>query len=115
MPLTLRETLLSMKDATVETVTIPEWGNREVRVRSLTAAERDHFERRVLKSGDDISGLKALLATMTVVDDDNERVFTEADIPALQGKNAAVLDRVWQTAQRLSNLLDEDVETLAGN
>jgi hypothetical protein len=47
------------------------------------------------------------------VDEDGKRVFTEAEVKALGAKSARALDRLFDTARRLSGLGDEDVETLA--
>jgi hypothetical protein len=49
-----------------------------------------------------------------VVDDDGNRLFTDADAKALGEKSAAALDKLFEAAAELSRLKDEDIDELAG-
>ena len=106
-------------DLAHENVDVPEWGGT-VRVRTLTGFERDAFEQSVItrrgKQVDmNLENLRAKLAALTIVDEDGERLFSEADVQALAQKSAAALSRVFTVAQRLNGLTNEDVEELAEN
>lgn len=110
-----RETIFGLDDRQYEDVTVPEWGGT-VRVVGLTGIERDRMEASVVGNGKkmNLTNFRARLCALSIVDDQGERVFADADIGALGKKSAAALDRVFSVAQRLSGLSDEDVEDLAG-
>jgi hypothetical protein len=114
-----REAILNAPDLQVEDVDVPEWGGK-VRVRGLTGAERDAFEQSIMEQrGRDMSlnlrNIRAKLVALSVVDEQNNRVFSDADVKALGQKSAVALQRVFEVAQRLSGLRNEDVEELAKN
>lgn len=112
--------ILAQDDLKYEDVQIPEWGGAWVRVRSLNASERDHFEAStVVRNGKKVStnleNIRARLCLLCLVDEDGNRLFDEGDTFPLGGKSAAALDRIFTVAQKLNGLRDEDVEELAGN
>ena len=90
---------------------------RTVLVRGLTGRERDEFEASVhgALAGEmvqDLANVRAKLVARCVVDEDGERLFTDADVAALGEKSGAAIDRVFTVASRLSGLRDEDVKEL---
>ena len=101
---------------------VPEWGGT-VRVRGLSGKERDQFEASMLdtskkrKKGQpqamNFANLRAKLCAWCVVDVDGARMFSDSDIAALGEKSAAALDRIFEVAQTLSGISDDDVEELA--
>lgn len=112
--------ILAQDDLKYEDVQIPEWGGSWVRVRSLNASERDHFEastvqRNGKKVTTNLENIRARLCLLCLVDEDGNRLFDEGDTFPLGGKSAAALDRIFTVAQKLNGLRDEDVEELAGN
>lgn len=122
-----KEAILSADDLVKELVEVPEWGGA-VYVRALTGAERDAFEQsmvemRTVRQGRKqetvremrLQNIRARLCALTICDEEGNRLFTDADVQALGRKSASALNRVFQVAQRLSGLTDEDVEELAGN
>ena len=119
MSLLTREAILAASDLVTERVLVPEWGG-EVLVRSLTGAERDAFEAAsFITRGQtrevNLANLRARLLALALVDETGSALFVEADIVALGRKNARVLDRLFEIAQRLSGLGPKDIETLAKN
>jgi len=114
-----RDLILQANDLRRELVEVPEWGG-VVYVRSLTGAERDRFEASILRMNGvepqmRFENFRARMVAMTIVDSDGKQLFSEADIEALATKNAAALERVFKTAQKLSGFTKEDVEELAKN
>jgi len=114
-----REEILQAQDIEYEVVEVPEWGG-EVRVRAMTAAERDAFEASILrqtKSGVQVEmvNLRARLCAMTIVDEDGKRIFSDSDVAELGKKSAAALQRVFDAAMRLSKFGNEDIQNLAEN
>jgi len=119
MGLLTRDAILEAQDLQHEEVYIPEWGG-SVRVRTLTGAERDAFEQSIVdQRGKDtrmnLRNIRAKLVALTVVDGDGKRLFSDADAKLLGQKSASALDKIFEVAQRLSGLRDEDVEELAKN
>jgi hypothetical protein len=98
-----------------ETVAVPELGG-DVRIRSLSGAERDQFER---DFGDRLKrpspNVRAHLAALCLCDGAGERIFRDADVEALGELPGAALDRVFDAARRLSGLAKDDVEALEKN
>jgi len=114
-----RDEILKAQDIDYEVVEVPEWGG-EVRVRAMTAAERDAFEASILrqtKSGVQVEmvNLRARLCAMTIVDEDGKRIFSDGDVAELGKKSAAALQRVFDVAMRLSKFGNEDIQNLAEN
>lgn len=112
-----REQILKAGDVMTEEVDVPEWGG-SVLVRGLTGRQRDEFEtslieRRGKRSVPNTDNMRAKLVAWCVVDEDGQRLFTNADAAALGDRSAAALDRVYKVAARLSGITDEDLEELA--
>ena len=123
MALLTKKQILEADDLSRERVPVPEWGG-DVFVKSLTGSERDTFEgavARVNRSGKNrqvtynVENIRARLCALTIVDDKGVRMFTDAEIGALGKKSAAALNRVFEVAQRLSGLTDDDIEALEKN
>lgn len=104
-----------------ERVDCPELGAGEyVWVRGMTGRERDEFERSnyKLRRGkleidmDKIGNARARLAVRCLVDDNGTRLFENDDADALGGLRADTLSRIYEAAQRLSNVTDEDLNEL---
>ena len=121
-PILGRDEILDADDLTASVVEVPEWGGR-VRVRAMTAAERDAFDEEILKRNDAREAgvpdagknITALLVMLTAIDDADERLFSEADVEALGAKSGAAMARVFNTARALNRLTDVDIEEAAGN
>jgi hypothetical protein len=114
-----RDVILQADDLLVEDVEVPEWGG-VVRVRGLTGAERDDFEASVVeqrgkKTRLNMQNFRAKLVVRVAINGDGQRLFTDKDASLLGRKSAAALQRVFEVAQRLSGLSDQDVEELVGN
>lgn len=118
-----RDQILTADDIQREVVSTPEWGG-DVMVQGLNGTERDQFEAGVVeqragkgnKARLNLHNIRAKLVARTVVDPETgQRLFSDADIVALGKKSAVALNRVFEVAQRLSGLKDEDIEELAKN
>lgn len=110
-----REKILGAVDYKIETIEVPEWGGT-VSVKSLSGKGRDAFEGSRLRFKENnkvemvYENTRARLLSMTLCDVAGKLLFTEEDIEVLGEKNAAVLDRLFDVAQRLSSLRPADVE-----
>lgn len=120
MALLTREMILAMGDLPRESVAVMDWDGGEVLVQGLTAAQRDKFEAdSMTQQGKDFKlnmrNIRARLVALCVVDENGQRIFSDSDVQALGQKSARALARVFEVAQRLSGLTNEDVEELAKN
>jgi hypothetical protein len=111
-----REQILGAQDLETRAVACPEWGG-DVLVRALTGTQRDALEASVLQDGKvrNLENFRARLLASAIVNDQGARLFKESDVLALGGKNAAVLDRLYAVAARLSGISQDDLEDLVGN
>lgn len=110
--------VLAMDDTKEEIVPVPEWGFR-CRVVSLTGKQRDDFELAMIEGRGknrqlNLRNMRAKLVALSIRHPENreQRIFNDQQIVALGDKNAGALQRVFEVAQKLSNLSDEDVDEL---
>jgi hypothetical protein len=107
--------ILECNDIKSEVVKVPEW-NGEVLVQGLTLAEKDSWADCIIVDGKaDMNGATALLCALCMRDENGERLFSSDDIDALDAKSAQALDRVFQVAQRLSGIGQEEIEETVKN
>ena len=113
-----KDQILSADDLQTKDVYVKPWGGC-VRIRTMTAHERDQFEQQILtnKGGkkERMDDIRATLASLAVVDEDGKRLFTDKDVKALSKKSAAAMDQIFGEAQELNAVRDQDVEELAKN
>lgn len=113
-----KEAILKSDDLVTEEVEVPEWGGK-VLVRTFQGTQKDKFEQKIMTSpGEsvDMEGMRALLISLTVVDEDGNLIFdNNGDVEALGKKSALALDRVFDVAKRLNALTNADVEELGKN
>lgn len=114
-----KELILQAQDIQREEVQVPEWGG-VVLVCGLNGKQRDGLEASMIEgkgknANVNLTNLRAKLAARSIVDEDGKRVFSDEDIPALALKSALALNRVYEVAQRLSGITQEDVEELTKN
>jgi hypothetical protein len=115
LTLTRDEILRKTELPSVE-VKVPEWGGT-VRVRALTAGERDAYELRMrdARQDGDAPNIRAALAVLTLVDGEGKPLFAEHDAATLAVYHAKPLDRVFNAAARLSGITPDDVDALEKN
>src|SRR5688572_16771684 len=101
-----------MDDLPRREIKIPEWGNKSVFIRTLSAGERDQFEASLT---DRTTNIRARLAVMCLCDEDGSPLFTQDKVEALAKKSGKALDRVFDAAIHLNKISKEDVEELEKN
>lgn len=115
MSLLDRAAIIAANDLKREEVDVPEWGGTVV-VRELTAKERDTFFEWVRKNGDNaFSDFRVRAVRLSLIDEQGNHLFDEADEPGLASKSTAVIDRLFEAASRLSGLQQKDVEEIGKN
>lgn len=114
-----REDILQTKDITTEEVKVSEWGG-VVRVKGLNGTQRNAYEQSMVQQNGknvkmNMQNATAKLVALTVVDENDKPLFEQSDVEALGQKSGSALNRIFEVAQRLSGLSDEDMDDLTGN
>ena len=107
-----RDQILAIRTLKKELVPVHEWGG-EVYVRVMTCAENDMLTELVLeheaRTGNNrLPHLKAVMAVLTVCDEDGGRLFAMADVDMLLSKEGTALSRLFDVARRLNGLSPDD-------
>ena len=119
----LKEDILKVDDLPREKFHVEQW-NIDVWIRSLTSAERDDYEQSLItQSGRgrnmtmtaNLANAKAKLVAKTLVDKEGKRVFLDGEAIKLGQKSSKAITKLYEIAQRLSGLTDDDVEELVKN
>lgn len=116
-----KQDILQARDVIKEMLEVPEWGGA-IYVRSISAAERGLIEEGAAKfkesKGKNDTFARTFtvkMVSMAVCDENGQRLFEDKDIALLQQKNAAVISRIAEVAQRLSGFSKQDLEELEKN
>lgn len=117
----LRDLILSAADLKPVAEVVPEWGVT-VYVRPMSASDRDAWDIEQYEAMDAVRSrggkylgqFRSRLLVRCLCDENGAALFTPADIPALDAKSAAVLDRLYVVAQRVNGLGAKEVAALAG-
>jgi len=114
MALLNRSQILQADDLKTEDVPTPEWfPDGEVRVRGLSAAERVKIAQRSMNGSGQVDSQQALdllilIPVLCCVDSTGQPLFSEGDVEALGKKDGAPLQRIMETALRLSQIDVDD-------
>lgn len=111
-----KEQIFAADDLRSVVVHVPEWGG-DIKLQTMTGAQRDSYEQMLYRTrqGEEIKNLRASLVAFCAVNEDGTPMFTAKDIEALGKKSAAVLGRLFDRAQEINALTDEDLEAEKGN
>lgn len=97
---------LKLDDTEYTTITIPEWNNVEVRLRSITA--KDMIEWTERNDGEEKKTAAARLFVLCWVNDKGERQVTgeaaEAVIKKVENLRHSAIDRIYSALSKLNNL-----------
>jgi len=119
MPLTTKDSILSIDDMKIEEVFVPVWGD-SVFVRTLTSFERDHFEATMIEDPDDnvinrLENFRARLCALGISDEKGDPVFTETDARKLGKKSSQAMGVITEAIQKLNGMTQEDQDNLVKN
>lgn len=119
-----RDEILDIEDLKREEITVPEWGNKLILVRELTAEERDAYEASLMDARKigrktefhpNLKNVKAKMVVKCIITEDGQRVFTDMDATAVGKKSASALSRICDVIERLSGLDEKSKAELEGN
>lgn len=117
----LRAAILAAQDAKTILIPTPEWPevDGQLYVRTITSRERDQLTIAIRnkKTGEVelTDNLTARNCSMFISDADGNRVFSEADISALQEKCSSALERIDKAGRDLNGIGVDAEEELAKN
>lgn len=104
MSLLSKNAILGASDLASEVLSVPQWGG-DVRIRELTAHERSVFEKDAM-AGKEIDWVdyKVRMVCICVVDEANERIFSDEDRDAVGKRSPAAIDLVFNAITALNKL-----------
>lgn len=90
---------------------------KSVWVRGMSGLDRDGWEKSLIvgrgkHTAVDTENVRAKLAVRCLVDEQGDRLFTDKDAALIGELPAAVLNPIYEKAQRLSGVTDDDVAEL---
>jgi len=109
--------ILSFDDGTIEKLIVPEWGNAEVYIRTMSGSERDTWELYASKAMErkGAVNIRAKLACLCLCDENGKRLFADGQVDQLGKKSSKALDRVYSAALKVNKLSDDEIEALEKN
>lgn len=108
-----KDQILSADDFASRDVEVPEWGG-SLRLRSLSARDRDHFEAQFAQS-QDLTNIRSRLVVLAIVDEEGNRIFSDAEAKALGEKSGLVVDRLFDIVREMNGMDDEALGVAEGN
>lgn len=113
-----RDAILGIDDRKTVSVDVPEWGG-SVLIRPMSAGARDEWDAAVIKRKEagevGISGARALLTALCVVDEQGKPLFSKEDAELLAEKNHEAVGRIAIKAMEINGLMPNAVEDAAKN
>lgn len=108
--------IFAIDDIRQEDVYVPEW-DTYILIRGLTGAGRDHYEHSIMQgkgANQSINAInaRAKLVRLTAIYPDGTPMFSAAQVGEIGKKSAAVIQRLFDVARRLSGLSDDDMDEL---
>ena len=129
--LATRDQILGLQDIGYQDIdmsNIPGWEGITIRVKDLTAGERDKLEAGMVEEkkvqqgrkvkterSTNMENVRARFCAACIVDEQLQPIFLPEDIKALGRKSAAALDRIFTVIQERNGLNQNDLEEMAEN
>lgn len=111
-----REQILNVRDNKVEEVDMEPFGwPGSVFIKTMSGIERGKFEAQ-MQHQSSFPRFRALLLVYCLTDEKGDLLFNdESDVDALNTKNSAALDYLYDKAQKLNKWKREDIDELTKN
>jgi len=109
------EEILGSEDRAYVDVEVPEWGGK-VRLMEMTGDDADAFSTFSRNNAGDLSGVRARLVGLCLVNESGKRLFSDDAIERKLGKKSGkVLGRLFQEAAELNGMTPEAREEMKEN
>lgn len=115
--MSLKDLILSADDRPTATVKVPEW-KCSVTIRAFSAGDRDAIEMQIASArleNKPVENIRAKIAALIIIDENGNRVFTDAEIPVLAAKSAKALDRIFDAHLKLNKLTEDEADEYEKN
>lgn len=118
-----KDQIIALDDRVFENIWVERWGTF-VRMKGLTAAQRDRYEASLVKESGQgkkkvtswqLENARARLVSLCLCDESGNRMFNDNEVQILSNKAADAIEPLFDAARRLSGMTEEDVEELLGN
>lgn len=111
--------ILKIKDIEFDELYIPEW-KFTVRLRGVTAQERDDYESLLLEMRDGgasvaLSNARAKFICSGLLNEDGSQMFTVREAAALGQKSAKAMERIFHRIRQLSGMTQDEEKELVKN
>jgi hypothetical protein len=112
--------ILAASDLDTVMVDVPEWGGSVI-IRAMSGLQRDLYETSLMEQQDDgtykvnTENMRSKLVCFTAVDEAGISLFSGDDLALLAAKSAAVLERLFDAAQKINGLQKGAIEEAAKN
>ncbi|GHG09693.1 hypothetical protein [Streptomyces hydrogenans] len=113
--------ILEQPTLVIDELVVPEWGGGKIRLKMLSAKERDDFESsmvKVTRGGRqqlNNENFRARLVQLAAVDGEGKQLFTKHDIKTLGDLPAAGLQRVFNKINEMSAFSEDDLKEIEGD
>ena len=108
-----KEQIFACQDLSVETVAMPEWGG-EVKIKTMSIGDQIEFER-LNKKSKDSSNIVCNTLMFCCIDDEGNRLFSEADIKVLEKKSFRAIEKLFRACLDLNAIHSDSLEKEAKN
>lgn len=105
-----KKDILALNDRKVEDLIVPEW-DTTVKVAEFGADAKDELDQylaaqNISNKDEDIKRvhIRGAVAAVSLVDDNNNQIFTISDAEELGKKNGVALDRIFEVSNRLNKI-----------
>ncbi len=127
MRLLTKQDIVKSKDLKSEIVRVKEWGIKvgnetidHVKIIELMSNEKSAYESSMMdfqtqKVKNEVGDWRTRLVSLTLVDEENNRLFSDKEIMELGKKSATVMDRVYDVSARLSGMTKTSEDELGKN
>lgn len=113
--LTSGDAILGIEDRSPPTPFFVRAWNKSILLRDPSGADRDEWDIYCAANRGKTVAWRAKVAQLLIVNDKDERVFSEKDIPRLTQKSAAALHEIWNEGNKRLAVTDAEVEELTKN
>lgn len=113
--LTTGDAILGLEDRGQPTpFFVKAWG-KTILLRDPAGADRDEWDIYCQANRGKPVAWRAKVAQLLIVNEKDERVFSEKDVPRLSQKSAAALHEIWNEGNKRLAVTDAEVEELTKN
>lgn len=114
-PIVDPDELLGLQDRSPPTpFFVKAWG-RTILLRDPSAADRDEWDIYQMTNKGQPVAWRAKVAQMLIVNEKDERIFSERHIPALGAKDADAIHEIWNEGTKRLAIGEDEVEELEKN